>query len=201
MHHQLFFHNAKNHAAHHGAPYCTDPANHRHEQDGDAGLEGEDVARIKEGRAAGVNAAGNTGKPRGNGMDPQLGSVGIHAQIGGSVLILLDGAQRQSKLAVGDHRGNHDRQGHCHHGCVVVLQLTERLVFNDSITAGAARDVHVVHDHAHGFSYANGGDHEIGAAQPESGQPDEKDASMAMAAPPRNPKYGLCPACMSSAVV
>src|SRR5215831_13286395 len=39
--HQLLFHNAKDHAAQNRAPHRADPADHRHQQYGNAGLKGE----------------------------------------------------------------------------------------------------------------------------------------------------------------
>src|ERR1051326_1961522 len=55
-----------------------------------------------------------------------------------------------------------------------MLQGVERLVFSNAIAAGAAGDVEIVHDYAHGFGYADSGDHEIRAAQPEGGKSDEE---------------------------
>lgn len=112
MHHQLFFHRAKNHAADYGSPDSPNPTDYRHQKDGNASLEGKYVSGIKERCAPGIDASGYARKASGDGMDPKLGRVWIHAQIGGGIFILFDGAQSQSKLAVGNDRGNQDRQGY-----------------------------------------------------------------------------------------
>src|SRR5258708_36686112 len=88
----LLFHHAKNHAAQDRAPYCSNPANHRHQQDGNAGLESKHVAGINERSATRVDAAGTTSEPSGNRVNPELGGIGIYADVGRRVLILLDGA-------------------------------------------------------------------------------------------------------------
>ena len=55
-----------------------------------------------------------------------------------------------------------------------MLVLAERLVFRDAIAARSAGDIKIVHDHADRFCHANGGDHEIRAAQAERRQPNQE---------------------------
>ena len=78
MHHQLLFHCAKNHAPDYGSPDGSNPTDYRHQQDGDAGLEGKYVSGIKERGAPRVDASGNARQTSGNGVDPKLGGIRIH---------------------------------------------------------------------------------------------------------------------------
>src|SRR6516225_660076 len=45
---QLLFHRTKDHSAQHRSPNRADATDHRHQQNGNAGLEGEHVSRIEE---------------------------------------------------------------------------------------------------------------------------------------------------------
>src|ERR1700730_2980383 len=174
MHHQLLFHRAKNHAPDYGSPDGSNPTDYRHQQDGDAGLEGKYVSGIKERGAPRVDASGNARQTSSNGVDPKLGGIRIHAQIGGGIFILFDRAQRQSELAVDNDRGNQDRQRHSGDRGIIMLIRAERLVLSNAIAAGAARDVKIVHDHAHGFRHADGGNHKIWSPKAERRQADQE---------------------------
>src|SRR5206468_4551715 len=99
---------------------------------------------IKERGASRVDAAGNAGQSGGNGMDPKLGRECIHAKIGRRILILLDSAERQAELTVGDHGGNQHRYRHSRNRGIVMLILAESLVFRDAITARSASDIKIV---------------------------------------------------------
>src|ERR1051326_3684097 len=137
VHGYLFFHDHKNDSAEHRPPDGADAANDRHEQNIDAGLESEYVAGIKESGAPCIDSARDPSKAGGDGVNPELGGVGIDAYVSGGILVLFDRAQRQAELAVGDDRGDENSERHCDDGGVVMLERIERLVFADAITAGA----------------------------------------------------------------
>ena len=99
---EFLLHHAEDHSSQHRSPHGPDPADHRHQKDRDAGLESENITRINEGVIAGISSASHPGEAGRNRVNPQLGRVGIHAQAGGGVLVLLDGAQCQPELAVRD---------------------------------------------------------------------------------------------------
>ena len=170
----LLFYDDKNDSSQHRPPDSPNAADHRHEQDVNAGLEGKDIARIKEGCAPRINTAGDAGEPGGNSVDPELGGVKIHSQVGGGILVLLDCTQGETELAVGDDGGNKNGQGHSHYRGVVVLQRVEGLVFCNAIAAGPAGNIKIVHDHADGFGDADGGNDEVWTAQPERGQANQE---------------------------
>src|ERR1051325_4999974 len=170
----LLFHDDKNDSSQHRPPDSANAPDHGHQQDVDAGLEGKDIAGIKKGCTSRINTSGDPGEPGGNSVDPQLGSVRIYSEVGSGILVLLDGAQGETELAVGDDGGNKNSQAHSHDRGVVVLQRVEGLTFRDAIAAGTTRNVKVVHDYANSFSDADGGDDEVWTAQAEPGQADEE---------------------------
>src|SRR5258708_40342804 len=96
----------KTHTAEHRAPHRADATDDRHEKDEDTHVEGKYILRINDRRAMSVDASGDTGEGRADGVYPQLGAVGIDAEVGGRVLILADGPQLQPNPAVGDDHGN-----------------------------------------------------------------------------------------------
>src|SRR6185312_16818552 len=98
----LLFHDHKNPPAQNRSPDRANTADHRHQQNGDAGGKSEYIAGIEESGASRIDAASDAGKARGDSVDPQLGSVWIYAEIGSGILILFNGAQGQPEFAVGN---------------------------------------------------------------------------------------------------
>src|SRR6185312_6447002 len=112
IHRYLFFHDHKNDSTEHRPPDGADAANDRHEQNIDAGLESEYVSGIEKSGAPCVDSACDPSEAGGDGVNPELGSVGIDAQISSGVLVLLDCAQRQTELAVGNNCRDENRERH-----------------------------------------------------------------------------------------
>lgn len=166
---RLFYY-AKNHPAQHWPPHRANPADHRHQKDRDAGGKSENVSGINERVIARIKPAGHAGKSGGNCVDPELGKIRIHAQIGSGLLVLLDGAKRQAKFTVHYQCRDGDRQGSDDDGRVIVLKLVEWRMLHDAISAGAASDIKIVHDHTRSFTDSDGGDSEIWPGQPEGWQ-------------------------------
>src|SRR6185437_286124 len=137
---RLFYH-AKNHAAQYRPPHRANPANYRHQKDRDAGGKSKNVSGIDKRVIARIKPTGHAGKSSGDGMDPELGEIRIHAQIGGGLLILLNSAKRQAEFTMHYQRRDGDRQGSDDDSRVIVLKLVERRMLHDAISAGAASDI------------------------------------------------------------
>src|SRR5579864_45304 len=102
----FLLYDAENGAAQHWSPHSSYSANYRHEQNGNPGGEGEystrAARRIYIDVVARMQSSGHAGQGSGNGVGPQFESIGIHAQLGRRILVLLDRAQCQAKSAPGN---------------------------------------------------------------------------------------------------
>jgi len=171
--HQLLLHNSEDQTSQHRAPDCPDPANYRHQQDVNAGLEGEYPGRIDKGGITRKYATGNSRQAGCDGVDGQLVSERIHAQVGRRIFILLDRAQSHPELAVYNQKRNRYGDRGNPQGGIVMINLTERAFLHDAKAAGPSGDAQVVHDDAGCFAHADGGDGEVRPAQAEGRQSDE----------------------------
>jgi len=137
---QLLLHHPEDHSPQNRPPDRANAADHRHQQDVNTGLECEYSLGIDESGIACEDAAGNAGKRSRNGVNGELVSERIDAEIGGGVFILLDGFQCHAEFAV----RNQERCGHGQrrHGKrrVVVLDLAKGTVLHDAKAAGTAGD-------------------------------------------------------------
>src|SRR5579871_190122 len=162
---QLLLNGSENYAAQHRSPNRANAPYYGHQQDRDAGIEGEHSLRIDVRVITGKNCASHPRKRRCNRVNIQLANVGVHAHIGGSVFILSDGAQGQAKPAPGDYRRDRYCDRRRAQGGVIVLNLAVRAMLAKPQSARSAGNGKIAHEHAYSFVDSDGCDHKVRAAQ------------------------------------
>jgi len=88
---QLLLHHPEDHSAQDRTPNRSNAANHRHQQDVNTGLEGKHTLGINESGITCEHATGHAGKGGCYSVDSELVGKRVNAEVGGGVLVLLDG--------------------------------------------------------------------------------------------------------------